>query len=300
MIRGIIDRLRGLHKGFQLLLGLIIVFLFWLSGQLFGILAQESYVFADIIWKPFRLLGESNPSDIQNKDWVKPAAIGRFILILFVWVTIITFPILMYCFSKYRRKFNSIQKEIEQVRISSTTFLDFENEIKEVVHVMEDTNSSQQQIDGHMKRLFDSVVKYVTDFYGQASHDVRASLFVKHNGDLAFSNFRWGWDSNPRQDGADLYMIGHLLTTDTSHAFWRNIRDQEMFRNGDKNTALLIRNIGKIRLGILFSFRNHIPDIEEKTNELSKAILPFSLLGLTDNIPDNVVRYNQGGGENAI
>lgn len=127
-----------------------------------------------------------------------------------------------------------------------------------------------------------------------------ASLFVKHNGIFDFTNFRWGWDSNPCQDAADIYMIGHLLTTDTSHAFWRNIRDQEMFRNGDKNTALLIRNIGIIRLGILISFRNHIPDVEEKTNELSKAILPFSLLGLIDNIPNNEVKYSEGGGVNAV
>jgi hypothetical protein len=278
--------IRGLNTKSKLLLSLCILFVMWLGNQLFGILAQELYVFADIIWKPFMAIGEFDPNNIQNENWVKPIAIVRFIIMLLAWGGIISFPFLAYSNFKYR--------------IQRSATLDFEDEIKELVQVMEDSKSSQRKIEEHIKKLFDSIVKYVTGFYGQASEDVRATLFVSEDNNIKFTNFRWGWGTTPKQDAHDLYMILHLLNTGTSHAYWRNIRDQEMFKDGDKNTALLIRNIGVIRLGILFSFRNDIPDIEERTNEISKAILPFSLLGLIGQIPKTVLKYNREGGENAV
>jgi len=172
----------------------------------------------------------------------------------------------------------------------------FHEEMAATIQAIEAQQSDPAQMQVSVKLLFERIVDRMRGIFQLDSGDFRA-VAIRENpldeNEVIFTNFGFGtftglseqqrkWDLD-----AARFMLEEKLTT---HIKWLEFKRQRP--GGDAETILLIRNIGRLRLGLFIVITKPGVKIEENWSEFEQSTYLATMLGHVDKIVEVVVNYS--------
>lgn len=171
----------------------------------------------------------------------------------------------------------------------------FHNEMAAAMQALEEDAADKAGTELVVKRLFERMIDQMRDIFDLAGSDFRANAIRPDPNDslgVIFTNFGFGktegiseqqkkWDED-----AAKFMLEEKFTT---HTKWIDFKRQRP--RGDAETVILIRNIGKHRLGLFIAITKANVAIEEKWSEFEQSTYLATMLGHVDKLVEVVVNY---------
>jgi hypothetical protein len=256
------------------------VMLAWVIGQLKTIFFKALPDLNPILAEPFLLAAQFQPQH-DFPRWL------LFSFWFWTYVGMIILVVILVRWIRYRWFVN-----VEYVTPASVLF---HHEMAAAIQVLEKETIDSAEVNDAVRQLMERIVDRMREIFSLNSGDFRAIAIrpdPSDEKDVIFTRMRFGQadaQSELQEEidkGAAKSMLEEKLTT---HTKW--LRFKEHRPKGDADTVILIRNIGKLRLGLFVAIRRSDVRIEENWPEFEQSTYLATMLGHVDKLVEVVVNY---------
>jgi hypothetical protein len=252
----------------------------WAIGQLKTIFFKALPDLNPYLSQPFKWVVGLAPT----KDWPK-----WFLFSFWFW-TYVSMIYLIFVLIRWVRYKWFVQEEyVMPPRVL------FHQEMAATIQALEEEKTEEAETRLVVKQLYERIIDRMREIYGLNAGDFRAIAIRPDPNDekgVIFTNFGFGktdglsaqqksWDED-----AAKFMLEEKLTT---HTKWIEFKRQRS--RGDAETVILIRNIGKLRLGLFVAITKSGVKIEENWSEFEQSTYLATMLGHVDKLVEIVVNY---------
>lgn len=255
----------------------------WALGQLKTILFKSLPDLNPYLGKPFEKVVQFVPT----ADWQKWLQFS-----FWFWTYVAMIYLIFSCVRWIRYKWFVAVEYFMPAQVL------FHEEMAAAVMALEQEQPNRTEQQQVVKDLFERIVDRMRDIYKLNTNDFRAIAIIPDPstpGDekgVIFTNFGFGKTTglSEQQKVWDLDAAKFILEDKvTTHTKWIEFKRQRP--NGDAETVILIRNIGKLRLGLFVAITKPGVKIEENWLEFEQSTYLATMLGHVDSIVEIVVNY---------